>query len=230
MTDLSIAIQHTPGHADRRKWVQAMIEQLRSENPNIPITVIEDTQREGCWPTHRRALEAARGASHHLVVQDDIGLCRDFLPSVEEVIRAKPDNLISLYTNAEAVFTARERGESWVEKSGVSGPSVIWPTDLIGEFLQWQDVHINHNFPWDDVRVSMWIIKTSRQAFATVPSLTQHLGYESSALGLNDPSKVAAWYIGDNQSGLSIDWSLGLTLPAKETTRILPEWWEHFRE
>ena len=48
MPDLSIAIQHTPGRADRRMWVQAMIEQLRSENPNIPVTVVEDTRREGC--------------------------------------------------------------------------------------------------------------------------------------------------------------------------------------
>jgi hypothetical protein len=230
MTSLSIAIQHSPDRADRRKWTQAMIEQLRGENPGIPIAVIEDTQHEGCWPTYRRALEATSGASHHLVLQDDIGLCRDFLLSVEEVTRARPDNLISLYTNAEAVFTARARGESWIERSGVSGPSVIWPTALIGEFLRWQDVHIDHNFPWDDVRVSMWIIKTSQRAFATVPSLAQHLGFESSSLGLNDLSKVAAWFLGEHQSALGIDWSQGLASPAKDTTHILPEWWEHFRE
>ena len=230
MPDLSIAIQHTPNRADRRKWVQAMIEQLRSENPNIPITVVEDTQHEGCWPTYRRALEAAGGAPHHLVLQDDIGLCRDFLLSVEEVIRARPGNLISLYTNADAVFTARGRGESWIERSEVSGQSVIWPTELIGEFLQWQDAHIDQDFPWDDVRVSMWIIKTSRRAFATVPSLTQHLGFESSSLGLNDLSKVAAWYVGDDRSALGIDWSQGRASPAKEMTHFPQEWWEHFQE
>jgi len=226
----SIAIQHVPGRADRQKWLQAMIDQLRGENPNKPIVVMEDTQLEGCWPTYRRALEATGDASHHLVLQDDIGLCRDFLLSVEEVIRARPNNLVSLYTNADAVFTARERGESWIERTGVSGQSVIWPTNLIGEFLQWQDAHIDHNFPWDDVRVSMWIIKTSQRAFATVPSLTQHLGFESSSLGLNDLSKVAAWYVGDDRSALGIDWSLGLSSPPKENAHLHAEWWEHFRE
>lgn len=227
---LSIAIQHIPGRADRRKWVQAMIRQLRDENPNVPIAVMEDTQLEGCWPTYRRALEAAGDASHHLVLQDDVGLCRDFLPSVEEVIRARPDNLVSLYTNTGAVSTARDRGESWIERSGVSGQSVIWPTGLIGEFLQWQAVHIDHDFPWDDVRVSMWIIKTSKRAFATVPSLTQHLGCGSSSLGLNDPSKVAAWYVGGDRSALGIDWSQGLSSPVEDTTHLHAPWWESFRE
>lgn len=230
MTDLSIAIQHTPNRADRRMWVRAMIEQLRGEDQSIPIALIEDTQLEGCWPTYRRALEASGHASHHLVLQDDLALCRDFIRSVEEVIRARPNNLVALYTNAKSVFTARDRGESWVEKAGASGPAVIWPKDLIDEFLLWQDTHIDHKFQWDDVRVSMWLIKTSKQAFATVPSLTQHLACESSTLGLNSPSKVAAWYIGEDKSALGIDWSQGLSSPPKDTTHIHPEWWAHFRE
>lgn len=230
MIDLSIAIQHTPSRADRRKWVQAMLDQLRVENPDIPIALIEDTRQEGCWPTYRRALETANGVSHLLVLQDDIGLCRDFIRSVEEVIRARPDSLISLYANADPVFAARDRGESWIEKSEVCGPSVIWPKHLIAEFLQWQDRHIACDFEFDTVRVSMWLIKTSKRAFATVPSLTQHLGYESSILGLNSPTKVATWYIGEDRSALGIDWSQGLLSPVKDTTHLHQEWWDHFRE
>jgi len=228
--DLSIAIQHTPHRADRRKWTQAMIEQLRREDPSIPLVVIEDTELQGCWPTYRRTLEAAGDGSHHLVLQDDLGLCRDFIQSVKEVIRVRPKNLIALYTNASSVFNARERGEAWVEKLGVSGPAVIWPNEMIGEFLQWQDTHIDPNFLFDTVRVSMWLIKTSKRAFATVPSLTQHLGCVSSTLGLNSPSKVAAWFIGEDRSALDIDWSLGVSSPVKDGSNVRPEWWEHFKE
>lgn len=230
MTDLSIAIQHTPNRADRRKWVQAMVAQLRNENPDFPLAVIEDSQCEGCWPTHRRALEAVADVSHHLVLQDDLGLCRDFIASVKEVIRTRPGNLIALYTNANAVFRARARGESWVEKPGLCGPAMIWPKDWISEFLEWQDTHIDSDFAWDTVRVSMWLIKTSKRAFATVPSLTQHLGCGFSTLGLNGRSKVAAWYIGANTSALGIDWSQGLGSPQKDTSSIRPEWWQHFHE
>lgn len=230
MTDLSIAIQHTPSRPDRRRWVQAMIKQLRSENASVPISLIEDTRLEGCWPTYRRALEAAGDASHHLVLQDDLGLCRDFIRSVQEVIRARPNNLIALYSNADSVFTARERGDSWVEQAGACGPSVIWPKELIAEFLQWQDIHIDRSFVFDTVRVSMWLVKTSKKAFTTVPSLTQHLGSESSTLGLNSPTKVAKWYVGEDRSALEIDWSQGLLSPPQDSTLIRPEWWAHFRE
>lgn len=230
MTELSIAIQHTPSRADRRMWVQSMLKQLRSENPNIPIALIRDTQLEGCWPTYRRALEAAGEASHHVVLQDDVGLCKDFIKSVEGVIRVRTGNLIALYTNAESVFAARARGESWIERAGVCGPAMIWPKHLIAEFLQWQDSHIDSNFEFDTVRISMWLIKTSKRAFATVPSLTQHLGWESSTMGLNSSSKVATWYIGKDQSGLGIDWSLGVSSPVKDASNIKPEWWKHFRE
>ncbi|MGH8487898.1 MAG: hypothetical protein ACREXS_03220 [Gammaproteobacteria bacterium] len=230
MTDLSIAIQHTPDRADRRKWVQAMVAQLREEKAEIPLAVIEDTHQEGCWPTYRRALEAACGSSHHLVLQDDLGLCRDFIGSVREVIRARPANLIALYTNSRSVFTARRRGETWVEKAIVAGQAVIWPNELIGEFIEWQSAHIARDFPWDDVRVSMWLIKTSKRAFATVPSLTQHLGCGFSTLGLNGRSKVAAWYIGVTKSAIGIDWSRGLRSPQKDASNIRPEWWQHFHE
>ena len=230
MIDLSIAIQHTPHREDRRQWARAIIEQLQNENPDVPIAVIEDTQCEGCWPTYRRALEAAVDASHHVVLQDDLGLCRDFIRSVKEVIRVRPENLIALYTNATSVLTARERGESWIEKAGVSGPAVVWPSGLIGEFLQWQDRHIDSSFEFDTVRVSMWLIKTSKRAFATVPSLTEHLGCESSTLGLNSRSKVAAWFIGEDRSALDIDWSLGVSTPVKDGSNVRPEWWEHFRD
>ena len=230
MIDLSIAIQHTPNNADREKWARAMIEQLRGENPKTRLAVIEDAHRQGCWPTFRRALEAAGGASHHIVLQDDIELCRDFIRSVKRLIRVRPRHLIALYTNSDGVYRARARGHSWIEKFGVCGPAMVWPKNLIGEFLRWQDAHINPDFEFDTVRVSMWLIKTSKRSFATVPSLTQHLGFRSSLLGLNDPSKVAAWYIGENRSALDIDWSRGFLAPVKDTTRIYPEWWAHYRE
>jgi hypothetical protein len=228
--DFSIAIQHTPDDGDRRRWLKSILEKLRAEQPTVAVEVIKDQKRDGCWPTLLRCLEAAHGASHHLVLQDDITLCQDFLAAVREVIRARPNQLISLYTNSRCVFAARQRGESWIEKLGVAGPAIIWPTKLIGEFIEWQRAHIASDFPWDDGRVSMWLSKTSKPAFATVPSLAEHLGYQASLLGLNARSKVAAWYIGDNRSALGIDWSRGLKLPVRDYKRPEPGWWQYFHE
>lgn len=226
---LSIAIQHTPQYADRRQWVQSMVAQLKKEMPNVPVLVIKDTRREGPWPTYLRCLAAANGASHHLVLQDDLGLCRDFLLSIKEVIRRRPNDLIALYTNSATVFKARNRVEFWIEKSTVAGP-VIWPRKLIGEFVEWQSAHIAEEFRWDDARISMWLTKTSRRSFATVPSLVQHLGHGSSLLGLNGRLKTAAWYIGDYHSAANIDWSRGLESPPQDRTPLNPDWWQYFKE
>jgi hypothetical protein len=190
------------------------------------VAVVEDTRGEGCWSTYRRALELAGASPHHLMLQDDLGLL-DFLRSVAAVIRARPHNLIALYTNSKVVTAVRERGESWLERPGVTGPAVIWPSDLIGEFLDWQDNHIDNRFEFDTVRTSMWLIKTGKRAFATVPSLTEHLGCVSSTLGLNDTNKVATWYLGDDRSAVDVDWSRGLAAPLTDVANVRPEWWAH---
>lgn len=229
MTDLSIAIQHTPGRADREEWVRAMVEQLRREDANCQLAVVEDVKRDGSWPTYLRTLQAGSGAPHHLVLNDDLALCKDFVASVRKVIRARPNSLISLYTKSRVVFRAWHRRESWIQNSGVEGAAVIWPTPLIAEFLEWQSVHVASDFPYEDVRVSMWLHKTAKPAFATVPSLTQHLGVGASLLGLNGLSKVAAWTLAPDRSALGIDWSQGLRSPQRETMRIRPEWWQHFQ-
>jgi len=229
MEDLSIAIQHTPDYAERRLWVKSVIEQLRAEEPGVPVKVIKDSKGEGCWPTYLRALKANKGASHHLVLQDDLALCQDFIASVMEVIRARPENLIALYTNSRLVFTARHRREAWIEKARVSCPAVIWPRELIREFVAWQRAHVVSDFPWDDARISMWITSTSKRAFATVPSLAQHLGSKTSILGLNASSKTAAWYVGSNRSALGIDWSQGRRSPLRDHSQIRADWWRYFR-
>ncbi len=104
-----------------------MLDQLRAEHPGVSVTVVEDAHGEGCWSTYRRALEIAGDAHHHIMLQDDLSLCADFICSVAGVIRARPSNLIALYNNAKTAAAVRERGEAWLESPGASGPSMIWP-------------------------------------------------------------------------------------------------------
>jgi hypothetical protein len=227
--DLSIAIQHTPDNADRQRWVKSMLQQLRAERPALQLEVVEDKKREGSWPTFLRTLKSASGATHHLALNDDVALCKEFIASVEGVIRARPNQLISLYTNSPWVFTARHRREAWIEKSCIEGAAMIWPRALIDEFIDWQNVHVSRDFPWEDARVSMWLLKTSKRAFATVPSLAQHLGCGNSLLGLNGSSKTATWYLGNSRSAVGIDWTQGRRSPARDPEPLRPGWWRFLR-
>ena len=230
MTSLSIAIQHRPDRADRRQWTEATVAQMRHENLSVPISVVEDTQCEGIWPTYRRSLEAAGDVSHHLVLQDDVGLCKDFIKSVEELIRVRPRDLIALYSASKVVLAARERGESWLERSTITGQAIIWPRDFISEFLSWQSNQIDQSCPSDDVRVSIWLMKTSQKAFTTVPSLVEHLGWNSSTWVKNRSTEalVAAWFIGEHRSGMNIDWSQGLDSPLQDPTEFVSTSWRYY--
>lgn len=230
MADFTVAIQHAPASAERREWVRAMSEQLRQENPGVALHVIEDVHQEGCWPTYRRALEAAGETSHHLVLQDDIGLCKDFLKSVQAAMHALPGNLLSFYTNSVYVENARARGDAWLERPNVCGPALLWPCNWINEFLLWHDSHVSPLCPWDTVRVTFWLTRQARRAFSTVPSLVEHLGSEASLLGLDSPTKVASWFIGENQSGTSIDWSRGVKSPLVDPKPLPDEWWQFCRD
>jgi len=227
-TELSVAIQHAPWADDRRRWVAAMLDQLHAEAPELRVRVVADHDREGCWPTFRRALRPGPGCSHHLVLQDDLELCDEFVATLLAAIRSRPDAILNLYTSSDIAPLALARGHAWLEKPGVAGPSMLWPAELIEEFLDWQARHVVPEFEYDTVRVSMWLIKTGRKAYATVPSLTQHLGAVSSTLGLNDEDKIALCY--ERGAGPKIDWTRGLQTPTFDKYGIAETWWEHFRE
>ena len=226
--NFSIAIQHTPHDGNRRSWVKSMLEKFRAERPDLCVAIVADSERQGSWPTYLRTLRATAGAKHHLVLNDDITVCQDFLASVDKVIQARPGQIISLYTNSPWVPTARARGQAWIEKSLVASPALIWPTALIHEFIDWERFHIRNDFHWEDARISMWLHKTRRPAFATVPSLAQHLGCQASLVGLNGRSKVATWYVGDHRSALGIDWSRGLKSTTRDPAPIKREWWRYY--
>jgi hypothetical protein len=226
----SVAIQHAPWAEDRRAWVRAMVEQLRDEAPELSIVIVADEARQGCWPTFRRALECGRAGTHHLLLQDDLELCRDFVATVNAAIEARPHDILNLYTCSDVVPLVRERGEAWLQKLGCAGPSMVWPRSLIAEFLAWQARHVVPEFQYDTVRASLWMIKTGRKSYATVPSLTQHLGAESSTLGLNDADKIALCYQGRERSGTEIDWTRGLETPLYDELGFSDDWWQHYRD
>src|SRR5690349_1858425 len=114
----SVAIQHAPWATDRREWVRAIIEQLRDEAPELPVVIVADEAREGCWPTFRRALEVGQTGTHHLLLQDDLELCRDFVATVNAAIEARPHAILNLYTCSDVVPLSRERGDAWLDKLG----------------------------------------------------------------------------------------------------------------
>lgn len=186
---------------------------------DIPYRIIPDTHLEGVWPTTRRAwlsiLDRApdEGATHGIVLQDDMLPCRRFRATVEAAIAARPKVPIVIFcARPAAVAHARTRGHSWIESAdGAWGGAVVLPIDMAREFVDWCDRHVDPAYPHDDGRLTLWAFWTGRRFWLTVPSLVEHLLPRDSLLGHHGGFKrTAAWYVDDPPA---IDWTPALNAP-----------------
>jgi len=177
----------------------------------------------GCWPTARRVWEALveLPGTHALVLQDDVGVCRDFRATLDRCVHARPESPLGFYAPRKAVDEARARGDAWVPiPDGVWGPSLLLPKPWVPEMLAWLDdpesysskhKRLIRDFPassWYDRRVEAFLRHSERlPVWHTVPSLVEHLAASRSLLGHNNASRVARWFIGEDVSGLTVDWA-----------------------
>jgi hypothetical protein len=218
MIRLSVTVMTASFDTERRLSVENLIREIHPEtikNLTIDFQIISDWWKSGPWPTAKRCWEhgVRIDGTHHMILQDDITVCDDFLLGVHEVIRACPDSPISLYANRKICEQAKEQDARWVRiPDGIWGPAVIMPTDHIPLFLSWEAQHIKPSFKHDDSRLAMWCVKTGNSVMCPQPSLVQHKAAQKSLLGQSHPSKVARWF--ERQTPLSRDWKSGAVLDA----------------
>jgi hypothetical protein len=218
-------------HLNTDPWRRAMVaEQIRMMGGPAEITrqteyweVTKDTLAAGPWPTARRGWLAsirAPHATHHVLMQDDAVLCKDFLPGLKAALAEVPPAVVSLFTIHKAVQQARERGDSWIEQpDDMWGVAVVLPSAWVTEFVRWTDANVPAGYLHDERRVSLWMMEHKRLCLSPVPSLVEHGGAVRSTLGHNDARCVASWFIGQEASALNVDWSRGALHPLRATTQ-----------
>jgi len=105
-------------HPSRR----AQAEQLCRRHPELQIDIVYDPDPEDKGSTLRTAIRAwsqvRSGATHHLVLQEDVQLCRDFRTIVLRALSMAPPGAVALFSNwtmatAQAVRLAAVAGASW---------------------------------------------------------------------------------------------------------------------
>jgi hypothetical protein len=207
---LSVAIMHVPDVVARAETVRRM---LRGLHGLSRVTLVQDPDRRGTWPTAKRAWQSgvvAKG-THHLVLQDDVELCVDFVPQLLRAVAQRPLDVIAPYANRAVIEEAEQLGLSWVGiPDGAWGQAILLPTPWVAEFLQWERRWVRPEweaFKGDDTRVVLWMYCTGRIAWATVPSLVQHLMPADSTIGFNNPKRVARRY---RRLAGSLDWTRGV--------------------
>lgn len=175
------------------------------------------------WRTYRHALERTpAGATHRVILQDDVLVCRQFLPTVHAVIDAQPDRLICLfvggqpYEHSHRIHVACDRGHPFVELDNQRWcpcVALAWPVRMIEPFLAYVDEQDwRPEFRSDDEIIGRYLNHVREWPIATVPSLVEHPDVIQSLIGLRamggaDKGRVAACWIHPDCDPASIDWT-----------------------
>ena len=212
MIQLSVSIMHCPMTKERRDGVERIIEKLKPINIQSLLedfNIVQDWKQRGAWATDRTCWITGllTKSTHHLVLQDDVILCDDFLKSTLKCIQVYPKSPIGLYVNRKIAEEARSKDYRWVQiPDGVWGQAIILPNFLISRFLDWEKKHILPHFKHDDSRLAMFLVDQKIPAMCPMPSLVNHDGAERSIVGQSNKNKIARWYIA-NKSYLDYNWA-----------------------
>lgn len=142
-------------------------------------------------PTTLRTAWAAWGAirsdaTHHLVLQDDVELCQDFVERVESAVLEHPDTPLAFYANWDSWNGAATRAAALSNERWVPAVPGEWiPT--LALLLPRRDVtallsatHPDRAKPEpDDVVLARELGARGRQVLISVPHLVEHTGHPS---------------------------------------------------
>ncbi|MFF4364913.1 hypothetical protein [Streptomyces sp. NPDC001594] len=142
-------------------------------------------------PTTLRTARAAwsrirPGATHHLVLQDDVEPCRDFLRRVEAAVSEHPDTPLAFYANwnswnGAATRAAALQGASWVPAvpgEWVPTLALLLPRRDVTALLSAVPEAGAEPEP-DDVVLARELAARGRGVLISVPHLVEHVGSAS---------------------------------------------------
>lgn len=161
---------------------------LQERYPQLGIRIVLDPDPTGPAATMRTARLAWRnieeGATHHLVLQDDVVPCSSFPEAVVSAIAAVPDDPVALHIHwssrtAQAVRLATLVGASWtpVIDPYVPTQALVMPADLAAEYAQWA-----MGLPWsaaDNDAVYRFLAERGLTTYLSIPNLIEHGSDES---------------------------------------------------
>jgi len=220
MIQLSAAIMHAPWARNRVPYVLNIKREL--QRAHIPVTVVEDKKREGCWPTSRRArLAIAAGATHQLVVQDDMILCARFADLMADAVAANPAAIISFYCPYKKLMQAKGVSSWGVMVGKAYTTALVMPVELAREFVAYGDRVVTDSKS-DDWRLCLFAESRGLKVWTTAPSLAQHAMPLESLMGHSSAVLIrqAPWF---DPAPRRIDWTKGLTAPLVVVKTKVPQ-------
>lgn len=199
--DISVAVAHAPWSTERRANISTY---------GFSFELIEDTHGEGCWPTVRRAWEAASG-THHLVMTDDLTLPTGFVDALQQCVSLFPDSPITLMSVTNGARVAWLSGYRWALSWGVLGAATVLPRHMAEGFLDWERDNIVPECPHDDVRITAYLTVQGLGVLTPLPCLVEHGSFGSILPGYEGAEHGRASAFVRDVRG--IDWSERADVP-----------------
>jgi hypothetical protein len=176
---ISVAIMHHPSRADFLPSILARCEGLETR-------VITDPE-PAAPPNPIRAARIAwrsmpAGATHHLVLQDDVVLVEGFVERLREVVAGRPDDITAVYSNWNSVQNtylircAVAAGLAWAPLSHndyTPSLGVVMPVAHARAFAE----HLDTLAPAvreDDEHITVYCRERGIRAVAAIPHLLDH--------------------------------------------------------
>jgi hypothetical protein len=223
-----------------RDWLSAVVMHHPSRDHLVPelvrmcaplrLRIIADPDPSGQPSPLRTAKRAwaavADGASHHLVLQDDVVLPPGFAGLLGEAIAHRPDAGIALYVNwnsPQNAYHARRAavaGSAWAPLSRweyTPALGFVLPAGAaraLGEYLS----QLPDDARDDDEGITRFCRDAGLEVYATVPNLLEHAdGPSLSGYDFHGRRRSVA-YVGD--TGPEVDWAIDPVVDAALLRRI----------
>lgn len=162
------------------------------------------------WRCQRLCLRAGGDASHVLVIQDDALPCEFFAEAVLAAIAAKPNACISFCVTPQAHVTSqlmtmalkkREPWAKWSTRDHWPLVAASYPRELAERVADFVDER-KPKTRGDDAPMAEALRVLRAEAWATVPSLVEHLDDTPSLIGRRymsgrNRARCAKYWIGD---------------------------------
>lgn len=161
------------------------------------------------------------GATHRIVLQDDVEVCDGFRDISSNMIKQFPNVVWSLY-NPRIRFEHKKQESPYVRISGglCHGAAVMMPVDVIIQLFMWIDATLGRHYKYDDCAIGEYAYLQNIPVMTTIPSIVQHLGATSSLLGYSDRRKVSKVWIGRDVSGVNWNADRYSNSPAMSRLRV----------
>ncbi len=162
----------------------SMARELRDSFPDLNLRICTDTGEPGEAGSLRSASLAwaavEPGATHHMVVQDDVHLPAAMGEVLRPLLTSKPDAVICLFVewgawSASAARIAALTGSGWVEVVDEYIPSqaIVMPADLAREADAYLNAALQRGEP-DDWALSGYLRSVGVVPVLAVPNLVEH--------------------------------------------------------